>query len=110
MRVDQFGFELPENLIALRPAEPRASDYQTVYTDRAGSVAAPTAGLYFTPGYRFRAADILATNFHLPRSTLFMLVSAFMGLQVMQAAYAEAVRAGYRFYFYGDACLLLGRP
>jgi len=63
--------------------------------------------IFITPGYRFRAVDILLTNFHLPRSTLFMLVSAFMGLEVMQAAYAEAIRQGYRFYSYGDACLLL---
>jgi S-adenosylmethionine:tRNA ribosyltransferase-isomerase len=63
--------------------------------------------IFITPGYRFRAVDILLTNFHLPRSTLFMLVSAFMGLDVMQRAYAEAVAAGYRFYSYGDACLLL---
>jgi S-adenosylmethionine:tRNA ribosyltransferase-isomerase len=65
--------------------------------------------IFVTPGYRFRAVDLLMTNFHLPRSTLFMLVSAFMGLEVMQAAYAEAIAQGYRFYSYGDACLLL-RP
>ena len=65
--------------------------------------------IFITPGYRFRAADLLMTNFHLPRSTLFMLVSAFMGLEVMQAAYAAAVREEYRFYSYGDACLLI-RP
>ncbi|MBS0276120.1 MAG: tRNA preQ1(34) S-adenosylmethionine ribosyltransferase-isomerase QueA [Proteobacteria bacterium] len=63
--------------------------------------------IFITPGYRFKAADILLTNFHLPRSTLFMLVSAFMGLDVMKAAYAEAIRERYRFYSYGDACLLL---
>ena len=70
----------------------------------------PFAGdtdIFITPGYHFRAADLLLTNFHLPRSTLFMLVSAFMGLEVMQAAYAEAIRMDYRFYSYGDACLLL---
>jgi S-adenosylmethionine:tRNA ribosyltransferase-isomerase len=66
--------------------------------------------IFITPGYRFRATDLLLTNFHLPRSTLFMLVSAFMGLEVMQAAYAEAIREGYRFYSYGDACLLLRTP
>jgi len=66
--------------------------------------------IFITPGYRFRAADILLTNFHLPRSTLFMLVSAFVGLDVARAAYAEAVRHGYRFYSYGDACLLFRRP
>ncbi|MEJ0024593.1 MAG: tRNA preQ1(34) S-adenosylmethionine ribosyltransferase-isomerase QueA [Rhizomicrobium sp.] len=62
--------------------------------------------IFITPGYRFRTADILLTNFHLPRSTLFMLVSAFCGLDRMQAAYAEAIRERYRFYSYGDACLL----
>jgi S-adenosylmethionine:tRNA ribosyltransferase-isomerase len=62
--------------------------------------------LFITPGYRFRAVDILMTNFHLPRSTLFMLVSAFCGLDVMKRAYAHALDAGYRFYSYGDACLL----
>jgi S-adenosylmethionine:tRNA ribosyltransferase-isomerase len=62
--------------------------------------------IFITPGYRFRAVDILLTNFHLPRSTLFMLVSAFSGLDTMQQAYAHAITAGYRFYSYGDACLL----
>lgn len=66
--------------------------------------------IFITPGYRFRAVDILLTNFHLPRSTLFMLVSAFMGLDVMRAAYAEAIRMEYRFYSYGDACLLFRAP
>jgi S-adenosylmethionine:tRNA ribosyltransferase-isomerase len=63
--------------------------------------------IFITPGYRFRAVDMLLTNFHLPRSTLFMLVSALMGLDVMQRAYAEAIAQGYRFYSYGDACLLM---
>jgi S-adenosylmethionine:tRNA ribosyltransferase-isomerase len=63
--------------------------------------------IFITPGYRFRAADLLLTNFHLPRSTLFMLVSALLGLEVMRCAYAEAIACGYRFYSYGDACLLL---
>ena len=62
--------------------------------------------IFITPGYRFRAADVLLTNFHLPRSTLFMLVAAFAGLETMRGAYAHAVAAGYRFYSYGDACLL----
>jgi S-adenosylmethionine:tRNA ribosyltransferase-isomerase len=69
----------------------------------------PFAGetaLFITPGYRFKAIDLLMTNFHLPRSTLFMLVAAFSGLYTMQAAYAHAIRSGYRFYSYGDACLL----
>ena len=62
--------------------------------------------IFITPGYRFRAADGLITNFHLPKSTLFMLVSAFAGLETMRAAYAHAIAAGYRFYSYGDASLL----
>jgi S-adenosylmethionine:tRNA ribosyltransferase-isomerase len=65
--------------------------------------------IFITPGYRFRAVDILLTNFHLPRSTLFMLVSAFSGLDTMQRAYAHAIASGYRFYSYGDACLLFRR-
>ncbi|MEZ5788628.1 MAG: tRNA preQ1(34) S-adenosylmethionine ribosyltransferase-isomerase QueA [Xanthobacteraceae bacterium] len=75
-------------------------------------VIAPFAGetsLFVTPGYHFRAVDVLMTNFHLPRSTLFMLVCAFSGLDVMQRAYAHAVDSGYRFYSYGDACLLFPR-
>ena len=63
--------------------------------------------IFITPGYRFKAIDGLVTNFHLPKSTLFMLVSALMGLEVMKAAYAHAVEQGYRFYSYGDASLLL---
>jgi len=63
--------------------------------------------IFITPGYRFRAIDGLMTNFHLPRSTLFMLVCALMGREVMQAAYAHAIAHGYRFYSYGDASLLL---
>jgi S-adenosylmethionine:tRNA ribosyltransferase-isomerase len=62
--------------------------------------------LFITPGYRFRAVDAMLTNFHLPRSTLFMLVAAFCGLDVMRRAYAHAIDGGYRFYSYGDACLL----
>ncbi len=62
--------------------------------------------IFIAPGYRFRAVDILLTNFHLPRSTLFMLVSAFSGLETMKRAYGHAIESGYRFYSYGDACLL----
>jgi S-adenosylmethionine:tRNA ribosyltransferase-isomerase len=62
--------------------------------------------LFITPGYHFKAVDLLLTNFHLPRSTLFMLVSAFAGLDRMKAAYGHAKAAGYRFYSYGDCCLL----
>jgi S-adenosylmethionine:tRNA ribosyltransferase-isomerase len=63
--------------------------------------------IFITPGYRFRAIDGLVTNFHLPRSTLFMLVSALIGTERMQDAYAHAIASGYRFYSYGDASLLL---
>ncbi len=85
---------------SLRLLESAASEDGTV-RDFAGETA-----IFITPGYRFRAVDLLMTNFHLPRSTLFMLVAAFAGLARMKAAYAHAVTAGYRFYSYGDACLL----
>lgn len=70
----------------------------------------PWAGdtsIFITPGYTFRTADMLLTNFHLPRSTLFMLVSAFCGLETMRAAYLHAIEQRFRFYSYGDACLLI---
>jgi S-adenosylmethionine:tRNA ribosyltransferase-isomerase len=76
--------------------------------DASGRIA-PFAGetsLFITPGYRFRAVDLLVTNFHLPRSTLFMLVAAFAGLERMRRAYAHAVTERYRFFSYGDACLI----
>jgi S-adenosylmethionine:tRNA ribosyltransferase-isomerase len=79
-----------------------AADEQGVIRPFEGDTA-----IFITPGYRFRAVDGLMTNFHLPRSTLFMLVSALMGLDVMQAAYAHAIAQHYRFYSYGDASLLL---
>lgn len=63
-------------------------------------------GIFITPGYRFRMVDVLMTNFHLPKSTLFMLVCAFAGTERMKTAYAHAIETGYRFYSYGDACLL----
>jgi len=77
-------------------------------TDEAGRVRAMArdTDIFITPGYRFRCVDVLMTNFHLPKSTLFMLVSAFSGLEQMQAAYAHAILQGYRFYSYGDACWL----
>lgn len=76
--------------------------------DNTGRIA-PFAGdtdIFITPGYRFRATDLMLTNFHLPRSTLFMLVAAFSGLEMMHQAYAHAIAQEYRFYSYGDACLL----
>jgi len=75
----------------------------------ADGVVKPFSGdtaIFITPGYRFRAVDLLITNFHLPRSTLFMLVSAFAGLDLMKRAYAHAIAEGYRFYSYGDGSLL----
>jgi len=69
-------------------------------------VRGPT-DIFLQPGYKFRATDALVTNFHLPKSSLFMLVCALMGTDIMQAAYAHAVANDYRFYSYGDACLLL---
>jgi S-adenosylmethionine:tRNA ribosyltransferase-isomerase len=76
-------------------------------------VVRPFAGetaIFITPGYRFRAVEVLMTNFHLPKSTLFMLVAAFSGLETMRAAYVHAVAHGYRFYSYGDAGLLFRSP
>jgi S-adenosylmethionine:tRNA ribosyltransferase-isomerase len=76
-----------------------------------GTIAAFSGdtAIFITPGYRFKAVDVLMTNFHLPRSTLFMLVSAFAGLDCMRAAYTRAIETGYRFYSYGDASLLFRR-
>jgi S-adenosylmethionine:tRNA ribosyltransferase-isomerase len=78
--------------------------------DESGRIApfADETSIFITPGYRFRAVDAMITNFHLPRSTLFMLVAAFSGLETMKRAYAHAIETGDRFYSYGDACLLLG--
>ncbi len=85
---------------ALRTLETAASD-DGLIREFAGDTA-----IFITPGYRFKAVDLMLTNFHLPRSTLFMLVSAFSGLSTMQRAYRHAIDSGYRFYSYGDACLL----
>ena len=84
----------------MRPAAAAAADDGGIAPYR-GETA-----IFITPGYRFKAVDLLLTNFHLPRSTLFMLVAAFAGLDRMRAAYAHAIAAGYRFYSYGDACLI----
>jgi S-adenosylmethionine:tRNA ribosyltransferase-isomerase len=82
---------------------------ESAYDDAAGGIAAfeGDTAIFITPGYEFRAIDGLLTNFHLPKSTLFMLVSALMGRDTMQAAYAHAIADGYRFYSYGDTSLLL---
>jgi S-adenosylmethionine:tRNA ribosyltransferase-isomerase len=89
---------------SLRLLESAADEDGTIHP-----FAAETA-IFITPGYRFRAADILMTNFHLPKSTLFMLVSAFAGQAVMRKAYDYAIADGYRFYSYGDASLLFRAP
>jgi S-adenosylmethionine:tRNA ribosyltransferase-isomerase len=79
-------------------------------TDRTVPAFEGETDLFITPGYRFKAVDLLLSNFHLPRSTLFMLVAAFAGLDRMKAAYAHAVGERYRFFSYGDACLLEPAP
>jgi S-adenosylmethionine:tRNA ribosyltransferase-isomerase len=89
---------------SLRLLESAASEDGTI------SPFAGETAIFITPGYRFRTADLLMTNFHLPKSTLFMLVCAFAGLERMRSAYAHAVEAGYRFYSYGDASLLERAP
>ncbi|MCJ2132817.1 tRNA preQ1(34) S-adenosylmethionine ribosyltransferase-isomerase QueA [Methylobacterium sp. J-026] len=108
-----------EALNAVRAAGGRIVAVGTTALRLLESAAAPDGRLsaysgatdiFITPGYRFRAVDALVTNFHLPRSTLFMLVSAFSGLETMRAAYAHAIRSGYRFYSYGDASLLFTGP
>jgi S-adenosylmethionine:tRNA ribosyltransferase-isomerase len=85
---------------ALRTLESAAGE------DGALKAFAGDTDIFITPGYRFKAVDLMLTNFHLPRSTLFMLVAAFSGLETMQRAYKHAIDTGYRFYSYGDACLL----
>ncbi len=85
---------------ALRLLETAADEHGRIH-EFSGETA-----IFITPGYKFRAVDLMLTNFHLPRSTLFMLVAAFSGLETMKRAYAHAIDNGYRFYSYGDACLL----
>lgn len=85
---------------SLRLMESAASEYGRIHAWSGAT------DIFITPGYRFKAVDILMTNFHLPKSTLFMLVSAFSGLETMRSAYTQAIQSGYRFYSYGDASLL----
>ena len=85
---------------SLRTLESRAEPDGTVLS------GAGDTRLFVTPGFRFRVVDLLLTNFHLPRSTLFMLVAAFSGLERIRAAYAHAIAERFRFFSYGDACLL----
>jgi S-adenosylmethionine:tRNA ribosyltransferase-isomerase len=114
----EWGFVPEDTADALNQARARGGRIVAVGTTalrllesaaREDGTIAPFSGdtaIFITPGYRFRAVDVLMTNFHLPRSTLFMLVSAFAGLDTMRAAYARAVETGYRFYSYGDSGLL----
>jgi S-adenosylmethionine:tRNA ribosyltransferase-isomerase len=114
----EFGVIAPETAARLNAARAQGGRIVAIGTtslrllesaaDTLGTIhpfAAETS-IFITPGYRFRAIDVLLTNFHLPRSTLFMLVSAFAGLARMKQAYAHAIEARYRFFSYGDACLL----
>ncbi len=114
----EIGHVSPETAAAINAARARGSRVVSVGTTslrliesaaaKDGTISrwsGPTS-IFITPGYRFRTVDALMTNFHLPRSTLFMLVSAFCGLETMRAAYAHAIEDSYRFYSYGDASLL----
>jgi S-adenosylmethionine:tRNA ribosyltransferase-isomerase len=92
-------------IVAVGTTSLRLLETSTVIGGEIQPFAGETA-LFITPGYHFKTIDLLLTNFHIPRSTLFMLVAAFSGLDVMKTAYAHALRSGYRFYSYGDACLL----
>jgi S-adenosylmethionine:tRNA ribosyltransferase-isomerase len=92
-------------IIAVGSTALRLLESAAAADDTLAALSGETA-LFVTPGYRFRAVDVMLTNFHLPRSTLFMLVCAFCGLETMRRAYAHAIAGGYRFYSYGDACLL----
>lgn len=96
----QGGRVVAVGTTALRTLESAAGDDGILHA------AAGDTRLFITPGYPFKMVDCLLTNFHLPKSTLFMLVSAFSGLDIMQKAYQHAVNQGYRFYSYGDACFL----
>ncbi len=97
---DRGGRIVPVGTTSLRLLESAAGADGQI-----GAWSGETA-IFITPGYRFKATDLLMTNFHLPRSTLFMLVAAYSGIATMKAAYAHAVASDYRFYSYGDACLL----
>lgn len=96
----QGGRVVPVGTTSLRLIESAARE-DGLMTAWSGETA-----IFITPGYRFRVADLMMTNFHLPRSTLFMLVCAFAGMETMKQAYAHAIASGYRFYSYGDASLL----
>ena len=91
---------------SMRTLESAAMDASAAGADTRIVPICRNTDIFITPGYKFRAVDVLLTNFHLPKSTLFMLVSAFAGLENMRAAYRHAVTEKYRFFSYGDCCLL----
>ncbi|MCP8893410.1 tRNA preQ1(34) S-adenosylmethionine ribosyltransferase-isomerase QueA [Shinella daejeonensis] len=115
---EEIGYVAEETAAALNAVKARGGRIVSVGTtslrllesaaDADGTIRpwSGATGIFITPGYRFRTADMLMTNFHLPKSTLFMLVSAFSGLETMRDAYAHAIATGYRFYSYGDSSLL----
>jgi S-adenosylmethionine:tRNA ribosyltransferase-isomerase len=115
---EEIGYVSQETAAALNTVKARGGRIVSVGTtslrllesaaDENGTIKpwSGATGIFITPGYRFRTADMLMTNFHLPKSTLFMLVSAFSGLETMRGAYAHAIATGYRFYSYGDSSLL----
>lgn len=108
---DSFEKRLKRFMQSVKPA-PETADAVSTPPQGLGSrrlrvlPICQTTDIFITPGYKFRAVDVLLTNFHLPKSTLFMLVSAFSGLSEMKSAYAHAVAEKYRFFSYGDCCLL----
>ncbi|MTH97220.1 tRNA preQ1(34) S-adenosylmethionine ribosyltransferase-isomerase QueA [Roseibium sp. RKSG952] len=114
----EWGEVTPETAAALRAVQARGNKVVSIGTTSLRILESAAQGkdglqafkgetsIFITPGYRFRAIDVLMTNFHLPRSTLFMLVSAFSGLETMRGAYRHAIKNEYRFYSYGDSSLL----
>ena len=99
----------PGRIVSVGTTALRVLETAAANSDQLRAWSGETA-IFITPGFRFRAVDMLLTNFHLPRSTLYMLVCAFAGTDQMHAAYAHAIAHNYRFYSYGDACLLSRAP
>jgi S-adenosylmethionine:tRNA ribosyltransferase-isomerase len=98
------------HIVCVGTTTARALEQAALQRDDEGECISPFKGwadLFILPGHRFRVVDSLITNFHLPRSTLFMLVSAFAGIEYVRRAYEEAIRLRYRFYSFGDAMLIL---
>ncbi len=109
---DSFEQRLERFKASLKPAPETVDTVSTPPQGRGRLRVLPicqTTNIFITPGYKFGAVDVLLTNFHLPKSTLFMLVSAFAGLDEMKAAYKHAIAEKYRFFSYGDCCLLFKR-